>query len=98
LAEKLEMHHEAAKFVPCLLTDEQKANHVRSVRSCLIVQMKNVIIGDETWVYGYDIKAKAQSSQWVGKSSPRQKKACDSQSNVKVLLIVFFLCEGHRSS
>jgi hypothetical protein len=22
------MHHVAAKFVPCLLTDEQKANHV----------------------------------------------------------------------
>jgi hypothetical protein len=36
--------------------------------------LKNVITGDETWVYGYDIETKAQSSQWKGKSSPRQKK------------------------
>jgi hypothetical protein len=25
-------------------------------------------------VYGYDVETKVQSSQWVGKSSPRPKK------------------------
>ena len=32
LTEKLKMHHAAAKFVPCLLTEEQKQNRV-TVRS-----------------------------------------------------------------
>jgi len=51
--------------------------------------LKNVITGDETWVYGYDVETKVQSSQWVGKLSPRPKKARQSRSNVKVMLIVF---------
>ena len=36
---------------------------------------ENVITGDETWVCGYDVETKVQSSQWVGKSSPRPKKS-----------------------
>ena len=41
--------------------------------------------GDETWAYGHDIETKAQSSQWMGKSSPRPKS--QSRSKVKVMLI-----------
>ena len=52
--------------------------------------LKNVITGDETWVYGYDVETKVQSSQWVGKSSPRPKKARQCRSNVKAMLIVYF--------
>ena len=37
--------------------------------------LKNVITGDETWVYGYDVETKVRSSQGVGKSSPRPKKS-----------------------
>jgi hypothetical protein len=59
--------------------------------------LKNVITGDEMWVYGYDVETKVHSSQWVGKSS-RPKKARRSRSNVKVMLIVYFLLEEHRLS
>ena len=59
--------------------------------------LKNVITGDESWVYAYDIETKAQSLQWVGISSPRPKKARQCRSNVKVMLIVFLL-EGYCSS
>ena len=52
--------------------------------------LKNVITGDETWVYGYDVETKMQSSQWVGKSSPQPKKARQCRSNMKVMLIVSF--------
>jgi len=34
----------------------------------------NVIIGDETWVYGYDPETRVQSSQWKSPSSPCVKK------------------------
>jgi hypothetical protein len=52
--------------------------------------LKNVITGDETWVYGYDVETKVQSSQWVGKSSTRPKKARQCRSDVMVMLIVLF--------
>jgi hypothetical protein len=101
LTEKLEMHHVAAKFVSCLLTDEQRAQRVTVSRELFDRSnadenfLKNVIIRDETWVYRYDIETKAQSLQWVEKSLPRPKKARQSRSNVKVLLI--FLCVGRAS-
>ena len=72
------------KFVPSLLSDAQRERiALISVRNCLPMQMvmktvfKNIIIGDETWVYGYDVETKIQSSLWVGKWSPRPKKSTD---------------------
>ena len=90
--------------VPRLLTEEQKENGVTVSQELLDRSntdenfLKNVITGDETWVYGYDVETKVQSSQYVGKYSPRPKKACKSHSNVKVMLIVCFDWKGivHR--
>ncbi|GFV81724.1 histone-lysine n-methyltransferase setmar-like protein [Trichonephila clavipes] len=53
-----------------------------------------IITGDETWVYGYDPETKQQSSQWKFPSEPRPKKARQSRSNIKSMLIVFFYYEG----
>jgi len=30
------------------------------------LKVKNIITGNETWVYGYDVETKMQSSQWMG--------------------------------
>jgi len=49
-----------------------------------------VTTGDESWVYGYDPEIRVQSSQWKHSASPRPKKARQVQSNVKVMLTVFF--------
>ena len=100
LTEKLKMHRVAAKFVPRLLTEEQKQNRVTVSQELLDRSntdenfLKNVITGDETWVYGYGVETKVQSSQWVGKSSPRPKKARQCRTNVKVMLTVFFYWKG----
>jgi len=78
LMDKLKMRRVAAKFVPRLLTDAQKENVSQKLFDRSNADdnfLKNVITGDETWVYGYDIETKAQSSQWVGKLSPRPKKS-----------------------
>ena len=56
--------------------------------------LKKVITGDESWVYGYDVETKAQSSQWKHTESPRPKKAHQVRSNVKVLLTVFIDYHG----
>lgn len=100
LTEKLKMHRVAAKFVPRLMTDDQKANRVRVCRELLDRSnedenfLSRIITGDESWVYGYDIETKVQSSQWVSQTSPRPKKARQVRSNVKVMLTVFFYAKG----
>ncbi|VVC35518.1 Hypothetical protein CINCED_3A017225 [Cinara cedri] len=80
LTENLQMRRVAAKFVPRLLTSEQKENRLTicqdlKTRSVDINFIKNIITGDETWVYGYDPETKLQSSQWKTKFSPQPKKA-----------------------
>jgi len=66
--------------VPRLLTGDQKENRAEISQELLANAngngniLKNIIIGDETWVYGYDVETKVQSSQWMGKGSPRPKK------------------------
>lgn len=53
--------------------------------------LKNIITGDETWVYGYDVETKVQLSQWLSKTSPRPKKSRQVRSHVKIMLTVFFI-------
>ena len=56
--------------------------------------LKNVTTGDELWLYDYDIETKVQSYQWKPSEEPRPKNARQVQPNVKVLLTVFFNCNG----
>jgi len=101
LTENLGMHRIAAKFVPHLLTDDQKQNRVDVSQELLDRAnddddnfLKNIITGDETWVYGYGVETKVQSSQWVSKTSSRPKKSRQVRSHVKVVLTLFFYSEG----
>jgi len=64
------MHGVAAKFVPRILTADQKQQRVnfctelRQLASDDENFLSRVITGDESWVYGYDPETKQQSSQW----------------------------------
>jgi hypothetical protein len=70
--EKLYMCHVSAKFVPHLLTDDQKENHVVFSQDLLANAngnenfLKKIITGDELRVYGHDDETKMQSLQWMG--------------------------------
>jgi len=70
----------AAKFMPSLLSEAQKENHVNM---CQGLQERletdpeffsKVITGDEMWVYGYHQKTKQDLSQWRSSSSPCPQK------------------------
>ena len=81
LTEDLRMRRVTAKFVPRLLTAEQKDDRM-SICTDLRDRAQNdpnfmssVITGDECWVYGCDPEKKQMSSQWSTSSSPRPKKA-----------------------
>jgi len=59
----------SARFVPRPLSDDQKALRVSVCRELKQEArddpnfISSIITGDETWVYGYDLEAKQQSSQ-----------------------------------
>ncbi|KAJ4439787.1 hypothetical protein ANN_07915, partial [Periplaneta americana] len=100
LRDDLNMNRVAAKFVPKLLSPEQKDLR-RDVAQDLLDTantdpgfLNTVITGDESWVYGYDPETKRQSSQWKHSESPRPKKARQVRSKIKVMLTVFFDVRG----
>ena len=70
----------SAKFVPCVLMVEQKQQRLSislELRDCAALDssfLGNVILGDETWAYGYDPETRVQSSQWKSPSFPHAKK------------------------
>ena len=86
--------------MPHLLTDDQKENRVEISQEPLANAngnenfLTNIITGDGIWVYGYDVETKMQLSQWMGKGSPRPKKAQMSQSKIMVMWVVFFDWKG----
>ena len=98
LTEELKKHRVAAKFVPRLMTTDQQAHCVQLCQDLLDHSendkefLSKIITGDESRVYGCDMETKVQSSQWMSKTFPRPKKACQVRSKIKVLLTVFFLC------
>jgi hypothetical protein len=62
LAVNLGMQHVAAKFMLCLLTDEQKLKCLKLCQEFFDCAnndknflKKNIITDDETWVYGDDV-------------------------------------------
>jgi len=70
------MHRVTAKFMPRVLTEDQKANRVNISQELLDRVsvdenfLKTIVTGDEIWVYGYHVETKAQLSQWVGQGLP----------------------------
>jgi hypothetical protein len=52
--------------------------------------LSRVITGDESWIYGYDLETKQQSSQLKSQNSPRPKKTRQVKSQVKSMLIILF--------
>jgi histone-lysine N-methyltransferase SETMAR len=68
LTENLNMCHIATKFVPQILTNDQKQ---RRVNVCIELREKanedptfisRIIMGDESWIYSYDPETKQQLS------------------------------------
>ena len=97
------MHRIAAKFVPRVLTQDQKESRVaicQELKETVInnpTLLLNVTTGDESIVYAYDPETKLQSLQWKSPGSPRPKRARMQKSKLKTL-ICFFDQEGigHR--
>ena len=101
IPEELKMRKICAKFVPRVLREDKKERRCHDSRE--IVELINsdpvvldaLVTCDESWIYCYDIETKRQSSQWKHAGSPRHKKARQSKSTHKLLMIPFFLQQWH---
>jgi hypothetical protein len=87
------MRWTAAKFVPRLLTDDQKQHRLEVstelkgyARNDPYV-LSNFVTGDENWIYVHDPELKQQSSKWNCPSTPAEestaiKKHCEVNADL----------------
>ena len=100
IREELEMQKICAKFVPRVLREDQKERRCHDNREMVeLINSYPVVLDalmtcDESWIYCYDPETKRQSSQWKLAGSPRPKKARQSKSTHKLLMIPFFDSTG----
>ena len=101
IREELKMWKICTKFVPRVLREDQKKRCCHDSRE--MVELINsdpavldaLVTCDESWIYCYDPETKRQNSQWKYAGSPRPKKARQSKSIHKLLMIPFFWQHWH---
>ena len=100
IREELKMQKICTKFVPRVLREDQKEKHCHDSREMVeLINLDPAVLDalvscDESWIYRYDPETKIQSSQWKHAGSPRPKKARQSKSTHKLLMIPFFDSTG----
>ena len=101
LHEKLGMKKLSARWVPRLLTVEQKRNRMTTSEHCLDMFKRNpkeflrrFVTVDETWIHHYTPEMKEQSKQWTSPGEPAPKKAKTVPSAGKVMATVFWDSRG----
>ena len=71
----------SARWVPRLLTPNQKEQRADSCKELIELESKDtlffdrIVAMDETWVHHFDPEMKSSSMQWQTPSSPTPKKA-----------------------
>ena len=101
LRKHLKVRKISVRWVPHLLTDEQKRQRVKVAKKLLKMfpkydkkQFANVVTGDETWVHYFEPVRKVSNKIWATKHSKRPIIAKRSLSTKKVLYAIFFSGEG----
>ena len=101
LKKHLKVRKISARWVPHLLTDEQKRQPVKVAKKLLQMfpkydkkQFANVVTGDETWVHYFEPVKTVSNKIWATKHSKRPKIAKRSLSTKTVLYAIFFSGEG----
>ena len=95
LKEDLGKRQLCSRFVPHSLTPEKREDRVTSCQDIIAIVdadkffFNQIVTGDETLCFTYDLETKRQSSEWVGETPPRPKKLKFQRSRIKTMLIIF---------
>ena len=93
IREEMKMRNICAKFVPRVLREDQKERRCHDSREMVeLINSDPVVLDalvtcDESLINCYEPETKRQSSQWKHAGSPRPKKARQSKSTHKLLMI-----------
>ena len=97
LTKKLKLEKKSARWVPHVLSEEQKTsrlvtcrNHLRRYQIEGEQFLNRVITGHETWARSYEPELKRQSAEWLPVDSPRPFKAIRGMAKLKSMHIVFY--------
>lgn len=101
LSNRLGMRRVSARWVPRLLSPEQKDVRVKMCRELIQKHseegdsfLNNIVTCDETWFHFFEPESKQQSAIWKHPSSPSPVKARLSKSAGKVMSIIFCDSKG----
>lgn len=95
LHEHLHMSRVSARWVPRILTDEERNRRVTKSTAFLRRHRREpgfldrIITCDETWLWTFDPESKQQSSVWKTTASPPPKKARVNRCGAKTMVIMF---------
>ena len=98
--EELKIRKICVKFVTRVPREDQKERRCHDSREMIELINSDPAVLDalvtcnESWIYCYDTVTKKQISQWKHVGSPRPKKAKQSKSMYKLLMITFFDSTG----
>lgn len=97
----LGLHKVSARWVPRMLTPEQKRERVITSEANLALFNSNpksflgrFVTVDETWVHHFDPESKVQSKEWRHRGSPPPRKFRVQPSAGKIMATIFWDAEG----
>lgn len=101
LKKHLQLRKICARWVPHLLTEEQKKQRLKCARellkkykNCNSRVISNLLTGDETWVHMFEPQRRADNKQWKRKDQARPCIAKRTISAKKMLYAIFFNSSG----
>jgi len=101
LHNRLQLNKISARWVPRLLGPELKHNRVEACRELLEISdqcgedfWQRILTVDETWLPYFNPETKVQSKEWRRRGEGPPIKARTSPSVGKVMITVFWDCEG----
>jgi len=100
LVEDLGKRKVASRFVPHVLSDDQRHECVQYAKDIIKTARRNkhflnlIVAADETWCFRYDPTTKRQSAEWKSPASPKGKKVHLQKSKVKTMLVCFYDIKG----
>ena len=101
LKKRLDLRKVCARWVPHLLTEEQKTKCskcarelLKTYKDCNSRAISNLLTGDETWVHMFEPQRRADHKQWKQKDRKRPCIAKRTTSSKKMLYAIFFYSSG----
>src|SRR5690349_11280368 len=96
LHNELQMRKLCKKWIPHVLTEENKLRRVEVSKQLLRVLesgFRNIITGDETWIHFYTTSSKEANKVWLTTEENRPQIARTAQNSKKRMFCIFFSAE-----